>query len=70
LLLGVLAESGDQLVLAHSRAALDLQLTGAVAELLDTALLEAAPVRLGLLPVVLLGASTLAVRSLVGMRLF
>jgi hypothetical protein len=32
-LVGVLAESGDQLVLAHGRAALDLQLTSAVAEL-------------------------------------
>jgi hypothetical protein len=30
-LLGVLAEGGDQLVLAHGQAAFDLQLTSAVA---------------------------------------
>src|SRR5829696_8543445 len=48
-LLGVLAQSGDQLVLAHGRAALDLQLTGPVTQLLDTALLERAPVDLAVL---------------------
>src|SRR5215213_6740597 len=45
-LLGVLAEGGDQLILVHRRAALELQLSGPLAELLDAALLIGTPVEL------------------------
>src|SRR5215212_4071280 len=48
-LLGVLAEGGDQLVLAHGRAAFDLQLTGPLPELLEGALLVGTPVEVAVL---------------------
>src|SRR5215211_3147628 len=60
-LLRVLAQGGDQLVLAHRRAALDLQVPSALAQLLDAALLIGAPVRCALL----LGRLTLG-RSALG----
>jgi hypothetical protein len=41
----LLAEGGDQLVLAHRRAALDVQLPSPLTQLLDAALLIGAPVR-------------------------
>src|SRR5215207_11231740 len=44
-LLRLPAEGGDQLILGHGRATLDLQLPGPLAELLDAALLVGAPVR-------------------------
>src|SRR5215217_773493 len=44
-LLRLPAEGGDQLILGHGRAALDLQLPSPLAELLDAALLIGAPVR-------------------------
>jgi hypothetical protein len=49
-LLAVVAEGGDQLVLVHRRAALDLQLTGSLSELVSAALLVGAPVELAVLP--------------------
>src|SRR5215208_6616774 len=45
-LLGVLAEGGDQFLFVHRRAALELQLSGPLAELLDAALLIGTPVEL------------------------
>jgi hypothetical protein len=69
LLLGVLAQGGDELVLAHRGATLDLQLTGPVAQLVDTALLEAAPVRLGVLLAVLPARLGLGGLDLAGGRL-
>src|SRR5215217_950035 len=61
-LLRLPAEGGDQLVLGHRRAALDLQLPSPIPELLDAPLLVDAPVRCGLLlGRVVLGRSLLAV---------
>src|SRR5918993_3543130 len=61
-LLGVLAEGGDQLVLVHRGAAFELQLPGALPELLEGAFLIGASVRRALLlGRVVLGRSCLAV---------
>src|SRR5829696_1337329 len=45
-LLAVVAEGGDQFLFVHRRAALELQLSGPLAELLDAALLIGTPVEL------------------------
>src|ERR671916_198902 len=44
------AQRGDQLILAHRRAAFELQLTRPLPELLNAALLVGAPVELAVLP--------------------